>query len=927
MYVRAIAAIAVIILSIPAMPAAGGGFLPPIVTVPRLTPTDLPDAIGSQPVAIPGFVNLKNKGMPTQQTQVWLSYDDESLYVAFRCSERNMDKLLVQQMDHDGPIWRDDSVDFLLDPDRDGKTYFHLVANSAGARFECRGKSPDPDSWNGEWSANILKEEAAWTAFIRIPFKSMGVPMPEVGTAWRANFGRSERPLGEISSWSPAEGGFREPEHFGQIIFGDVEAAIVSIPQIEISAPGVYPLTTRVSNPAQCRVKLRAETIVDGETVGKAERIISPGDSEWCLNLDFPYEGKHKLSFAFVQPATRQVIMRTPPVQMSIPPHRARLDKYREIVRGLLPAPPAMEKEMTAVRESLGEILAFARTAEGNGQKWSELGRELDGIEPRVAKLRYACADEEKRGYVVGTETPLRKILRHRLFEGALGESAKISACRNEYEAVQVVVITCDRGLADVSVSVSPLKGPDGAVIPADRIALNLVDYVKTRKPRYEVDYVGWWPDPLMDMRPFDVPAGGIQPVWITVHPAEDTPAGVYRGQVVLKPANAPETTLPIEVRVWDFALPKEPHLKTAFALFPHEIGAWYGGMTHQIRLGYYEFLLEHRINPTNIYSSTPAPSKEDLPFCAERGLNAFCLAYTHNKGDKERAELLDMLRDYESFLKEKGWWDKAYLYGFDEIPPEKYGELRDMYGWVKREFPDLPRMCTVIPNEDLRGYVDIWVPVTSNYRHEDAQEYTKAGDEVWWYVCCNPHHPYPNFFIDYPAIDPRILFWMNWKYRVPGFLYYAMNIWTSNRTAAEVPNQQLPHEDPAAREAIKSGKRWPEVPWNTFTFSDFNGDGQLIYPGPDGKPLSSIRLECIRDGIEDYEYFYLLNDLVNRMEKTGSKADAALLAKARKLLAVDDEVVESLTEYTLDPELILATRHQVAETIEKLSQQPAASR
>jgi hypothetical protein len=371
-----------------------------------------------------------------------------------------------------------------------------------------------------------------------------------------------------------------------------------------------------------------------------------------------------------------------------------------------------------------------------------------------------------------------------------------------------------------------------------------------------------------------------------------------------VKPSNAPEAVLPIEVRVWDFAIPQKPHIKTAFAIFPHEISAWYGNYTDEIRRDYYAFLLEHRLNPTNIYTPSPLPDKQDMPFCVERGLNAFCLVCTWNKDEKARAELAGKIRDYEPYLKEKGWWDMAYIYGFDEIPPEKYGELRDMYGWVKKEFPDLPRMCTVVPNKDLKGYVDIWVPLTANYDPEVAKQYIKDGDEVWWYVCCTPGNPYPNFFIDYPAIDPRILFWMSWKYRVPGFLYYAVNIWENNRSLKSMSAEAHPFQD-----------------WNPLTGDEgktVNGDGQLIYPGPNGKPLSSIRLEAIRDGIEDYEYFYILDGLVTKAEKN-PKVSKALTANARNLLAVRNDVVKSPKEYTLDPMLVLSARREVAETIEKL--------
>ena len=127
--------------------------------------------------------------------------------------------------------------------------------------------------------------------------------------------------------------------------------------------------------------------------------------------------------------------------------------------------------------------------------------------------------------------------------------------------------------------------------------------------------------------------------------------------------------------------------------------------------------------------------------------------------------------------------------------------------------------------------------------------------------------------------------------------MYYAINLWEDNRRGRD---------------------RWPEVPWNPLTNLQVNGDGQLIYPGPDGKPLSSIRFDMIRDGIEDYEYLYILNDLVSSAEKN-PKADRALVAKARKLLSIPDSIVASPCDYTLDPNLLTNTRKEVAEMIERL--------
>jgi hypothetical protein len=144
-------------------------------------------------------------------------------------------------------------------------------------------------------------------------------------------------------------------------------------------------------------------------------------------------------------------------------------------------------------------------------------------------------------------------------------------------------------------------------------------------------------------------------------------------------------------------------------------------------------------------------------------------------------------------------------------------------------------------------------------------------------------------------------------------------NLWGSNRM--NEGKGLHAHNDPEARKAIAAGKRWPEVSWNTHTCAGFNGDGHLLYPGPDMKPYSSIRLVSIRDGIEDYEYFRILDDLVKKSESApGPKSP--LLDGAKKLLAVKEEVVKSTTEYTLDPEVLLGARSQLAGTIEAMQAQ-----
>ena len=93
------------------------------------------------------------------------------------------------------------------------------------------------------------------------------------------------------------------------------------------------------------------------------------------------------------------------------------------------------------------------------------------------------------------------------------------------------------------------------------------------------------------------------------------------------------------------------------------------------------------------------------------------------------------------------------------------------------------------------------------------------------------------------------------------------------------------------------------------------NGEVGRIYPGPDATPLPSIRLENMRDGIEDYDYFWLLQDAVIRL-------DAGDPERARLQNLIDETIAElcpSRGHFTRDPERVLQIHEQLGRELEKL--------
>ena len=133
------------------------------------------------------------------------------------------------------------------------------------------------------------------------------------------------------------------------------------------------------------------------------------------------------------------------------------------------------------------------------------------------------------------------------------------------------------------------------------------------------------------------------------------------------------------------------------------------------------------------------------------------------------------------------------------------------------------------------------------------------------------------------------------WKYKPDGFLYYRISGWRYTKP-------------------MDIG---PMIEWTPYHRPD--GDGQLIMPGING-PMATIQFENLRDGLEDYEYLWVLRDELQTMAST-----AAGNEEANALLTVPEGLLRSLTEYSEDPNVLREHRRTIAETIVRLKRRRAA--
>ncbi|HPD14634.1 MAG TPA: DUF6067 family protein [Planctomycetota bacterium] len=541
---------------------------------------------------------------------------------------------------------------------------------------------------------------------------------------------------------------------------------------------------------------------------------------------------------------------------------------------------------------------------------------------PALLLLLPACRLPFTRpaAFALGSADTMEKVFRDEAWTRGPAEKLTLEAARHEVEGIQLVVApTSKAGLRSVSIEASDLRC-GRSLIPKANVTWNVVGYVKTEKPAYKAPREGWWPDPLMPAAPFDVKAGEVQPVWLSVRVPGDAPPGLYRGKVTVRAEGQPQQSLPIELRVWDFAIPKQQHLETCFLLRPDELQRFYRLKDVPVEMyeAWMDFCLDRRICPALYdWSHLERDLERLVARQLERGGACFGLAYawpkqgTPEERRKHNEPQIAAIRKLYDRVKARGWLPKAYVYCHDEIGKEHYDIARELYSALRAATPGLRLLQTFYkdnPVPALDDVLDIWAPVTGRYRKDEMQPQQAKGDVVWWYVCCGPGKPYANLMIEWPGLDHRILLWQTWKFGVTGFLYWSLNCWRDN---------------------YKAEPRWPEGAWDPATFVNqqggrHHGDGQLLYPGPDGRPLSSVRLENFRDGIEDYETLWLLRDAVAKLKKAGGHE--ALVAEAEKALAIDDSVVKDLTHFTQDPRALRAARAALASLVERATQAAGAA-
>lgn len=487
-------------------------------------------------------------------------------------------------------------------------------------------------------------------------------------------------------------------------------------------------------------------------------------------------------------------------------------------------------------------------------------------------------------------------------------------------------------------IKTTDLKSKEGNVISSKKISFFLEHYIMLTGASSPIGSTGYWPDAIVPIsKPFNMAAQydvvRNRPIWVDLSVSSNTKAGVYTGFISVLQNDKLIEKLEVEVKIYDFSLPEKTHLisyinvsKSWLANFYHE--PVNSSKIDQLTQKYYEFLYDHRMEPWFNDQLQPDvvvnKGKVEVSFDEEKYnyfmnnlktnrvlLNAFPSKLKNQIKDTEFSSTFnELIESYLSqvydYFKRHGW-EKHLVFNSPIDEPNTKKDYEDTRKWadlVHVSAPEVPFLATESPVTDNPEWGNLNEKVNNFSIHGNAlndptvkvaiRSEQAKGAEMTWYISCDQEYPQPNYFIDASALDLVMVPWITARYKMNGILYWAVNFW--NQTVN------------------------PWVNANTF-ISGFkcsngyilNGEGSVLYPGNyvytytgqpnvDG-PVSSLRFELLREGIEDYDYLWMLDSL----------GDKTFAEEQIKNLVID------VSAFSRNLKDLYSTRKKMAKRIEEL--------
>lgn len=435
-----------------------------------------------------------------------------------------------------------------------------------------------------------------------------------------------------------------------------------------------------------------------------------------------------------------------------------------------------------------------------------------------------------------------------------------------------------------LKVNIADLKSEKGGKISRNIIQTGFLSFVITDAfgngcgHRKSADFdSSWVTDPInFKTKKLSIAENDFRPLWVSISVPQNAEAGVYK--TVISINGTTKHTLSLVLRVVDRVLPDPSHWTFNLDFWQHPAAI---ARVHGVKLWskkhfklmrpYYEMLAragQKNITAAIVHEPWGHQTYDDYPSLIQwvkkadgswqydyslfdkyvsfvmdcgidRRINCFSMVpwkiafryydekeaayceFTSKIGSPEYNEFWrNMLTDFTSHLKQKGWFDKAVI-AMDERPMKV---MQDVIALLKTIDPAWKVALAGDYHPEIE--VDIFdYCVASRWQFPDAvlKRRRAEGKLSTWYTCCT--EPYPNGFTFSPPVE---------------------HVWTGIYTAAK-------NMDGFLRWAYNS---WPANPLRDSRFTAWPaGDTFQVYPGP----MTSIRFEKIIEGIQDFEKIQIL--------------------------------------------------------------------
>jgi hypothetical protein len=523
-------------------------------------------------------------------------------------------------------------------------------------------------------------------------------------------------------------------------------------------------------------------------------------------------------------------------------------------------------------------------------------------------------------------------------------KAIELFGMRNEYLSAQCV-IKADEDIQRLTISVSPLTNTEqSGSLPSEAVQWNFVGSIsieentpKLRKGDLIRPAPARFPDYLAEDKEISVAKGKHRAIYLTVKIPKNTKAGAYEGAVTAQTEKG-NKSLPIHLTVYPLTLPDERHLMVtewystgSFKKF-HDVDSSDSERFYDMLKVYAENMAEHRQNVFSVSVDLVAGKKgsdgkvtfdfsrfdkwADV-FWSTNRMDLLETGFVAQFGEGGWSSKEILLRDFriydesanrtttmpgkeflpiflpalENHLREKGWLEKTVFHIADEPSNHNVMSWREASEFVHRHAPSLRRM-DAIETTHFIDTLEIWVPKLDHlatwydaYRKAQAQGY-----ELWFYtVGIFQGGSLPNKTVDVPLIESRILHWLNYRYGLKGYLHWGFNAWTDD-----------PFEAPG----------------------EHRGDGWHVYPKKNGL-INSLRWEQMRNGIQDYEYLWMLEDKIKNVKDKLSERLSGMIEPGRRGIEISSRVVRAFNEYDKDPNALYGARKQIIEELLDLDKSP----